>query len=83
MHPVPGTTIDQINGDIPFSWREPVTDSIVGAGETTNPANPLPVNNVAVPVIEGESDYEAMRRMIAIYKQKIIELEGQLPENKR
>ncbi len=83
MRPVPGTTIDQINGDIPFSWREPVTDSIVGAGETTNPANPLPVNNVAVPVIEGESDYEAMRRMIAIYKQKIIELEGQLPENKR
>lgn len=84
MHPVPSTAIDLINGDPPSSWIEPEKETIaVGTGETIDRTNPLPVDNATVPVTENESDYEAIRRLIAIYKQKIIELEGQLPENKR
>lgn len=84
MRPVPGTAIDATSGDTPSSWTEPINKIIVGdSGESEIIANPTPDGNSTVPVSENESDYDAIRRLIAIYKQKITELEGQLPENKR
>ena len=43
----------------------------------TDPANP------EISPSNPEKDYESIRRLIEIYKQKIAELEGQLPENQR
>lgn len=84
MRPVPSTAIDATSGDTPSSWTKPINEIIVGdSGESKIIANPTPDGNSTVPVSENESDYDAIRRLIAIYKQKITELEGQLPENKR
>lgn len=82
--PVPGTAIDANNSDTPSSWMEPSPESVAsGSGEPNVIANPISGGNVPEPVVENGSDYDAIRRLIAIYKQKITELEGQLPENKR
>ena len=84
MRPVPDAAVDATNGDTPSSWSEPTKEMIVGdSGESNVIVNPSPGGNTTVPVSENESDYDAIRRLIAIYKQKITELEGQLPENKR
>lgn len=84
MRPVPGTAIDTANGDTPSSWGEPINGVIVdNSGESKIIANPAPDGNTTIPVAENETDYDAIRRLIAIYKQKITELEGQLPKNKR
>lgn len=84
MRPVPGTAVDATNGDTPSSWTEPTSDIIVDDSSESNViANPIPGGNTTDPVTENESDYDAIRRLIAIYKQKITELEGQLPDNKR
>lgn len=73
MPPVPDSAVGD-DEDAPSSWSndEPVTDIV----------NPDDVNNT-VPVEENESDFDAIRRLIAIYKQKIRELEQQLPENRK
>lgn len=84
MRPVPDTAVDATNGDTPSSWSEPTKEIIVGdSGEPNVIVNPIPGGITTTPVSENESDYDAIRRLIAIYKQKITELEGQLPENKR
>lgn len=83
MRPVPGTAIDASNGDTPSSWSDPTTAIVAMPGETNVVVDPSPVGNITTPVTENESDYDAIRRLIAIYKQKISELEGQLPENKK
>lgn len=52
----------------------------------TNPGNNLtpdnPRNDVDAPEENSGTDYDAIRRMIEFYKQKISELEKLLPENK-
>ncbi len=60
-------------------------ESVTNPGENTHPdvREPLPDNKKPQPEEDNGSNYDAIRRMIAIYKQKIIELEGKLPENKR
>lgn len=83
MRPVPASAIDETNTDAPSSWSDPTTAIATGPGETNVIVNPSPVDNTTIPVTENESDYDAIRRLIAIYKQKISELEGQLPENKK
>ena len=83
MRPVPASAIDETNADAPSSWSDPTTAIATGPGETNVIVNPSPVDNTTIPVTENESDYDAIRRLIAIYKQKISELEGQLPENKK
>ena len=83
MRPVPATAIDTTDGDVPSSWSNPATAIVVDPAETSVIVEPSPVGNTAIPVTENESDYDAIRRLIAIYKQKISELEGQLPENKK
>ena len=83
MRPVPETAIDASNGDAPSSWSDTTTAIVAITGESNVIADPSPVGNVTAPVTENESDYDAIRRLIAIYKQKISELEGQLPENKK
>ena len=83
MRPVPATAIDTTDGDVPSSWSNPATAIVVDPAETSVIVEPSPVGNTAIPVTEKESDYDAIRRLIAIYKQKISELEGQLPENKK
>ena len=72
-----------MDGDIPASWSEPTTGVIVEPITETGNAVVISDGNAAIPIQENESDFDAIRRLIAIYKQKIIELEGQLPENKR
>ena len=73
MPSVPDSVVGD-DEDAPSSWSndEPVTD-IVNPDEGSN----------TVPVEENESDFDAIRRLIAIYKQKIRELEQQLPENRK
>lgn len=58
---------------------------IVGDGrDGSYPINEtLPHPQKPTPVKENESDYEAIRRLIKIYKEKIVEWESQLPENKK
>lgn len=87
LRPVPGGVNPDNRGDIPSSWtdigRMPGSDTdnsavtiISDLGDRENAAPGVNANS------EGD-DYEAIRRLIAEYKQKISELEGQLPENKR
>ncbi len=84
MRPVPNAAIDATDGDTPSSWTNPTNEIIVvDSGELKIIANPIQDGNTTIPISENESDYDAIRRLIAIYKQKITELEGQLPENKR
>ena len=83
MRPVPSTAIEGANRDAPLSWSDPATAIVGDTGETNVIVNPSPIANTTIPVKENESDYDAIRRLIAIYKQKISELEGQLPENKK
>lgn len=72
IRPVPDSA--DIDGDAPSSWSndQPV-ETIVAPND----------ENSAAPIKDNENDYDAIRRLIAIYKQKIIELEQQLPENKK
>ncbi len=59
---------------------------IDGGGSTTPVAGAGPADGGAVaptPPPANETDYEAIRRMIAEYKKKIAELESKLPENKK
>lgn len=51
-----------------------------GTNPGVNPANPA---NPGTSPANPETDYEAIRRLIEVYKQKIAELEGQLPENQK
>jgi hypothetical protein len=88
--PVPSTDIiDDSNNTPPSSWTEPTTDVVVGDGGDVVVTNPVGEDVVVSPINaptpnnDGESDYDAIRRLIAIYKQKIKDLEGQLPENKK
>ncbi len=83
MRPVPEAVIDTSNGDAPSSWSKPTTAIVTVPEETNVIVYPSPAGNATTPIAENESDYDAIRRLIAIYKQKISELEGQLPENKR
>lgn len=84
MHPVPGAAIDSTNGDTPASWTDSPVGTIAVEPDRNNViVNPSPVGDVTAQATENESDYDAIRRLIAIYKQKITELEGQLPENKK
>jgi subtilisin family serine protease len=88
--PVPtADIIDDSNNTPPSSWTEPTTDVVVGDGGDVVVTNPVGEDVVVSPINaptpnnDGESDYDAIRRLIAIYKQKIKDLEGQLPENKK
>lgn len=76
MRPVPDTARADgfTDGDAPASWNndEPVTVVVDPAG-----------GNSSLPIEDNASDYDAIRRLIAIYKQKISDLEQQLPENKK
>lgn len=83
VRPVPQPDRSTMDGDIPASWSEPTTGVIVEPITETGNAVVISDGNAAIPIQENESDFDAIRRLIAIYKQKIIELEGQLPENKR
>lgn len=83
IRPVPATAIDTNNGDTPSSWTNPDTVVVAGHREVNIIDNPSPIGDTTIPITGNESDYDAIRRLIAIYKQKISELEGQLPENKR
>lgn len=67
--------------DAPSSWETPAGGIIVEEG----PGRIGEIGDANQPIsIDGnEQDYDAIRKLIAKYKQKIKELEGQLPENKR
>lgn len=79
----------------PGNYRQPGTlPATPGNSKTPGATAPVPgktpdgvapgngnVNPGGTPV--NEPDYEAIRRLIAKYKKKISELEGQLPENKK
>lgn len=83
LRPVPQPEGSNIDGDIPASWSGPATGVIVEPITETGNGTVISDGNAAIPIQDNESDFDAIRRLIAIYKQKIIELEGQLPENKR
>lgn len=83
MRPVPDNVDESGSVDIPASWTEPTTGAIIGVTPDNGNAVVISDDGGVIPIQENESDYDAIRRLIAIYKQKIIELEGQLPENKR
>ena len=87
LRPVPEASIDASNGVPPASWIDgatPISGIVIDTpGNETPIVSPDGGNNLTPPVTENESDYDAIRRLIAIYKQKITELEGQLPENKK
>ena len=81
MPQVPDVTSIGDDMDIPASWNSPPT-TIIDGEDTDNTViaggdEPIPISN------NNGDDYEAIRRLIAAYKQKIKELEGQLPENKK
>lgn len=87
MRPVPEAVIDGSNSVPPASWIDgggPISGVVIDTPVNSTPiVSPDNDNNSNLPITENESDYDAIRRLIAIYKQKISELEGQLPENKR
>ena len=84
MRPVPGITANVGDTDIPSSWTNPVTGIIITEpGETESDVAISSGEPPIAPVDEHESDYDAIRRQIAIYKEKITKLEEQLPETKR
>ncbi|MBD5340873.1 MAG: S8 family serine peptidase [Bacteroides sp.] len=87
MPPVPDLDMPTAAGDTPASWISPASDVIaVGTDKSILIEKPIQTNSpvtTVTPVTNNGSDYDAIRRMIAIYKQKITELEGQLPENKK
>jgi subtilisin family serine protease len=68
----------------PASWTTPIDVGVNTPIETypgEHSSNPIEVQPPSVD--DNETDYEAIRRLISFYKDKIIELEGQLPENKK
>lgn len=71
---------DVIVGDDPGQQMQPV-QPVPGQPIPGQQANPLPPQQGKQPA--DETDYEAIRRMIREYQQKIAELEKQLPENRR
>lgn len=91
IRPVPAEVAGGSAGDTPASWTEPVVEEIindngaapiaVAPGIDTPAPTPVAIGNVPSP--DAGTDYDAIRRLIQIYKQKISELEGQLPENKK
>lgn len=84
MRPVPDAERGRSDIDTPSSWAEPIVGATVD--EVPDRESNVVISdggNTILPITENESDFDAIRRLIAIYKQKIIELEGQLPENKR
>jgi len=83
MRPVPESDVGVVNEDTPASWTEPAKDIVIGTQPDRSGDVGISDRNGTIPDTENESDYDAIRRLIAIYKQKITELEGQLPENKR
>lgn len=83
MRPVPDNVDESGSVDIPASWTEPTTGATIGVSPDNGNAVVISDDGGIIPIQENESDFDAIRRLIAIYKQKIIELEGQLPENKR
>lgn len=79
-----GTTpvVDPVTGEV----ITPVDGTTPPAGDVTTPGRettPPEVADETTPATQNETDYEAIRRLIAKYKKKISELEGQLPENKK
>lgn len=78
--PVAGVIITDPSVGIPVDEAVPGVTSGPGV---TYPATGHPGVGNPDPAPGNESDYEEIRRMIAIYKKKISELEGQLPENKK
>lgn len=80
MRAVPEAVSINDDIDIPASWTNPGTTIIV---EEENENTIIVGDNDILPVNGNVDDYDAIRKLITIYKQKIIELEGQLPENKR
>jgi len=83
MQPVPESDVGVTNEDTPASWIEPHTGVVIGTNPDENSDAIISDEAGTIPVTENESDFDAIRRLIAIYKQKIVELESQLPENKR
>lgn len=75
VRPVPGIG----NGATPPSSWADGTEIVVNDGPVVVVAD----ESTAEPAQEKETDYEAIRRLIAEYEQKIKELKGQLPENKK
>jgi len=82
IRPVSGTESGEVDERAPASWNQPVA-GVVETQPVEDGDVVISDGNETVPVTENESDYDAIRRLIAVYKQKIIELEGQLPENKK
>ncbi|MCM1139706.1 MAG: S8 family serine peptidase [Muribaculum sp.] len=83
VRPVPQPAGSSVDGDIPASWSEPTKGVTVEPITEIGNGAVISDGNSAIPIQDNESDFDAIRRLIAIYKQKIIELEGQLPENKQ
>ena len=94
VRPVPDAETMVEPGSVPpSSWTD--VGGIISEGEDQSSVvviadqqdpgrrNDIPGRVEPTPNGGNETDYEAIRRMIAKYKQKIAELEGQLPENKR
>lgn len=86
--PITDVVIVDTDGEIAIGDSEgvPPTDTIAvrPAPGRPAPSRPAPGESaITPPSNNNESDYDAIRRLIAIYKQKISELEGQLPEKKR
>ncbi|MDE6536556.1 MAG: S8 family serine peptidase, partial [Muribaculaceae bacterium] len=87
MQPVPEASLEPSNGVPPASWTDrsaPISRIVIDTPDDGMPiASQDGSNNLPSPSTQNESDYDAIRRLIAIYKQKITELEGQLPENRK
>lgn len=86
---VPDIDIGSQSGAMPpSSWTKPeesviVVDESRLSGVKDEGSTVIPEKPQQPPVSENESNYDAIRRQIEMYKQKIKELEEQLPENKR
>lgn len=76
---IPAGEVAVIDGGAPASWYDGGQIEIIEA-----PVSSVIIDESEVlPVNDNSDDYESIRRLIEMYKQKIIELEGQLPENKK
>lgn len=80
LRPVPDRQSTIPDQEIPSSWgfQDPITVIEDNSNNTI-----ITGGNENLPINDNNDEYESIRRLIKIYKQKIVELEGQLPENKR
>ena len=75
--PVPGVE-DMPSNEIPPSWSEPGQGQLPpGIGKTPERGKTPDSTNPSAP--GNESDYDAIRRLIEYYEQKIADLKNQLP----